>query len=233
MLTIPFYVGSPIRSESGLDSFKNCLNKEHFKHYPKQITYIHNQRGFRDAEWPDDLSDVIWCVGDSFTMGIGQPFEETWPYLLEKKIGKRCLNLGEDGASNDTIALRAQEIYRVYKPKIILIMWSYLWRRRINGTDVMFDPKEVGINHVPDIDNFKINVQKVLDLNTKVIQTTSCKVLDGYNEYPQYREKEVFKSIINPIQQFDFARDYQHFDIITSQKFCDLFKDKINSLGNI
>jgi hypothetical protein len=195
MLTVPFYVGSPTRETSGMDSLEYCLNKEHFKSYPKKITYNYNQRGFRDAEWPDDLSDVIWCVGDSFTTGIGQPFEETWPCLLEKKIGKICLNLGEDGCSNDTIALRAQEIHRLYKPKIILVMWSYLWRRRIDDKDVQFDPKEVGIDYLSDIGNFKTNVQKTLDLNTKVIQTTICKALDGYDQYPQYREQKVFKSV--------------------------------------
>ena len=97
--------------ESGLDSLEHCLNKAHFLDYKKPITYEYNSRGFRDQEWPNDLSDVVWCIGDSFTSGIGQPFEETWPKVLENKIKKRCINLGLDGCSNDHIAHMAKEIF--------------------------------------------------------------------------------------------------------------------------
>ena len=56
--------------------------------------------------------------GDSFTAGIGQPQEETWPQLLQKKIGKRCLNLGEDGCSNDTIYLRIKKIVELTEGRV-------------------------------------------------------------------------------------------------------------------
>ena len=78
-------------------------------------------------------------MGDSFTVGIGQPFEETWPKVLEKKIGRKCLNLGEDGCSNDTITQRVQEIYKLHKPQLIIVMWSFLHRRNVNGENVQFD----------------------------------------------------------------------------------------------
>ena len=149
----------------GMDSFENCNNKEHFKNYKKHITYQYNSRGFRDRKWPTDLSDVVWCVGDSFTVGLGQPYKETWPYLLETKVKKRCINLGEDGCSNDTIALRALEIYKLYKPKLIIIMWSYFHRRRVDNQDIHFDKTNFGSNE--DIKNFANNFRIVDSLPIK------------------------------------------------------------------
>ena len=229
MLTIPQNIGSPVLYESGLDSLESCLDKDHFKNYTKQVSYKFNSRGFRDVEWPDDLSNVIWCVGDSFTVGLGQPFEETWPQLLENKLNRRCLNLGQDRCSNDSMALRVNEIYKLYKPKLILIMWSYLWRRRIDGKDVLFNPGEHGQNFLNDIENFRKNVEKVCALDTKIIQTTICTALDYFESHPEYRQQKVFDHIIKPVPQLDYARDFHHFDVMTSEKFAQVFYDKIIS----
>ena len=81
-------MGIPESKNSGMDTLEECQDKDHYLSYTKDISYRYNSRGFRDHEWPEDLSDVVWCVGDSFTVGIGQPFEETWPQLLGKKLGK-------------------------------------------------------------------------------------------------------------------------------------------------
>jgi hypothetical protein len=93
VLKIKNRIGIPESKNSGMDTLEKCLDKDHYLSYTKDISYRYNSRGFRDHEWPEDLSDVIWCVGDSFTVGIGQPFEETWPNILQKQIGMRCLNL--------------------------------------------------------------------------------------------------------------------------------------------
>ena len=139
-----------------MDTLEKCLDKDHYLSYTKDISYRYNSRGFRDHEWPEDLSDVIWCVGDSFTVGIGQPFEETWPKLLQKKLGERCLNLGEDGCSNDTIALRIKEIFKLHNPRLIVVMWSYLARRRIDGENVFHDKNDFGDDK--DLVNFSKNI---------------------------------------------------------------------------
>ena len=118
-------------SESGIDSLKGCLDKEHFKSYPYQITYNYNSRGFRDTEWPDnitELRDSIWCIGDSFTVGIGSPLTHTWVNLLQGKLNQRCINVSMDGASNNWIARKAIQVLKTIKPKIIVIQWSYIQR---------------------------------------------------------------------------------------------------------
>lgn len=116
---------------SGIDSIENCIDQEHFKNYPHAITYEFNSRGFRDSEWPEslgELQDSIWCIGDSFTVGLGAPLEHTWVYLLQKATGRRCINISLDGASNAWMARRATQILETIKPKYMVFHWSHLWR---------------------------------------------------------------------------------------------------------
>jgi len=226
---------------SGMDCLELCANKEHFLNYSKKITYEYNSKGFRDKEWPEDLSDVIWCVGDSFTVGVGQPFEEIWPQLLEKKTGKRCLNVGEDGCSNDTMALRAQEIFKLYKPKLIIVMWSYFSRRRINDQNVQYDKNNFGFKE--DSINFVKHFKIVDSLSTNIVHLLIPGALIDFNNYfkkifyeyvTRYNtlSKEQAKKILI-YNQLDRARDYHHFDIKTSEYVCDLIIKKINNFDKL
>jgi hypothetical protein len=121
---------------SGMDSIDQCRDPDHFKSYPYSVEYNYNSRGFRDDEWPQDLTDAVWCLGDSFTVGLGAPREHTWPYLLQQRIGHKCINLGMDGGSNNWMARRACEILNEQQPKLIIIHWSYLHRRERTLADL-------------------------------------------------------------------------------------------------
>lgn len=117
---------------SGLDSPESNFDKKKFWHYPYDISYDYNSRGFRDVEWPLDnksLSDAIWCVGDSFTVGLGAPITHTWPYLLQQITHCRTINVALDGASNNWIARRACDILRAVQPRNMVIMLSFAERR--------------------------------------------------------------------------------------------------------
>lgn len=100
---------------SGLDSKHNG--------YPYSITYKYNSRGFRDTEWPADLTTPIWCIGDSFTAGIGCPLEHTWPYILGNTI-----NVSMDGASNQWISRKAVRVLEEIQPQVMVIQWSFITR---------------------------------------------------------------------------------------------------------
>jgi hypothetical protein len=119
---------------SGIDSIEHCLNREHFLSYPYPVNYVYNSRGYRDAEWPDSLEELeraVWCVGDSFTVGVGQPLKHTWPQVLAKKLGRRTINVSMDGASNDWIARKIKRIVESINPKNIVVLWSYTHRREL------------------------------------------------------------------------------------------------------
>jgi len=122
-------------SESGIDSFNYCQDQLHFKNYPYVVSYHYNSRGFRDQEWPDNLSELansIWCFGDSFTVGLGSPLEHTWPNILQSRTGTRCINVSMDGASNKWIARKILEVLNVVKPKLIVVQWSFMHRDEFN-----------------------------------------------------------------------------------------------------
>jgi hypothetical protein len=117
---------------TGIDTFEYCRDRSHFMSYPYKVLYQYNSRGFRDAEWPCHLSNLqssIWCLGDSFTVGIGSPVEHTWPYVLQQHTRTRTINVSMDGASNNWITRKALQIIRDVEPKQLVIHWSYISRR--------------------------------------------------------------------------------------------------------
>ncbi len=119
---------------SGMDSLEKCQNKKHFLGYPHKINYSFNSRGFRDQEWPSsmqELQDAIWCIGDSFTVGVGSPYNHTWPQILSLRTNARTVNVGMDGASNNWISRRVNDIMQTINPRRMIVMWSYVERREI------------------------------------------------------------------------------------------------------
>ena len=224
MLKIRNHMGVPESKTLSKDTLEECGDKDHFLSYTKDISYRYNSRGFRDHEWPEDLSDVVWCVGDSFTVGIGQPFEETWPKLLQKKLGKRCLNLGENGCANDTMALRIQEICKLHSPKLVVVMWSYFARRRVNGENVHHDRNHFGVDK--DMANFSKNFKIVNELPTNIINL----IIPFAFEDTEMLNKN--HPDLNCLRQLDYARDHHHFDVKTSVGACQLIMKKINEFDN-
>lgn len=159
-------------SYSGIDSIEKCFDKKHFESYPYDITYRYNSRGFRDAEWPEsmeELKSAIWCVGDSFTVGLGSLLEHTWPWLLQQHTGQRVINVSMDGASNMWIARRANLIQKEISPVNIIIMWSYIHRRENNDFNLDDEQRRihaVASTDVEDIDNLKSCIDLINSNNT-------------------------------------------------------------------
>jgi hypothetical protein len=119
-------------NESGIDSLNHCLNQSYFLNFPWPVDYQYNSRGYRDQEWPTDINELtsaVWCIGDSFTVGIGSPLAHTWPYLLSKKLNTRTINVSMDGASNNWIARKISDLVHEVIPKTIVVHWSYAHRR--------------------------------------------------------------------------------------------------------
>lgn len=116
---------------TGIDSEESCKDPAYFKSYPYPIEYRYNDRGYRDDAWPDNLQHCVWCLGDSFTVGIGSPRSHTWPYLLQQGLGQRTINVSMDGASNMWIARKARRVLEQIRPHIMIIHWSYLTRTEL------------------------------------------------------------------------------------------------------
>jgi hypothetical protein len=132
---------------TGIDHRDHCMDRRHFDSYVDKIDYVYNSRGFRDSEWPDDLTQVVWCLGDSFTVGLGSPITHTWPYLLAKTLNTRTINVSMDGASNSWLARKAVRILQTTSPTTVVIHWSYIERRE-DPDDSMTDEQR-RLSHLP------------------------------------------------------------------------------------
>lgn len=157
-------------TESGMDSPKHCQDKAHFASYPHPVEYNCNSRGFRDAEWPNDLLELknaIWVFGDSFTVGVGSPISHTWPYAVAKELNKRVINVSMDGASNEWIARRAVDVYRAVQPSNMIIMWSYFHRRESTNTTKSDEDKRLHVS-AKKTDDLRADVNNFFECMNKV-----------------------------------------------------------------
>ena len=239
-LQLPYLINESFQYSS-LDSLKNCLDKNHFKNYTKNISYDYNSRGFRGAEWPTEgkLKDCIWCLGDSFTVGIGQPIEETWHYLLQQKTNTRTINISMDGASNTWIARKAKYILKEISPATIVIQWSYTARRELDDASLSdierrrhYSEKDILI----DASDNKDFIKCFLDVethkgNTDVVHTfiPHWSISPGIYLFENSNFiKLLFKyhglyandiKLTTDSTQLDYARDGHHYDIKTSSKY--------------
>lgn len=171
-------------TESGIDSYKQCFDQQHFNNYPYEVIYNYNSRGFRDKEWPTDseqLKNSIWCIGDSFTVGIGSPLEHTWPYVLEKKSNKNIINVSLDGASNNWIARRAVDIIEQVCPETIVIMWSFLHRRE--SPDLSLNDEERRLQFGDNIDKYD-DINNIKECYNKIISASKNKTNIIYSIIP-------------------------------------------------
>jgi len=110
------------------------------QNYPHKVSYYFNSRGYRDFEWPTEISaltNAIWCVGDSATLGIGVPIKHTWPSVLNQRANSRCINISLRGASNQWICRQVCELLQSSIPTQIVIQWSFLHRREHSVDDAI------------------------------------------------------------------------------------------------
>lgn len=162
---------------SGMDSPQSALDPTHWKNFPHKVNYNFNSRGFRGYEWPESESELrssIWCIGDSFTVGLGSPIEHTWPMILRDNIKKPTINVSLDGASNEWITKTCTSVINEVNPEYIIICWSYPERRynlNLNleetqnfiisvGYDSIKDKTWPECKSVADFNNLPINIRK-------------------------------------------------------------------------
>lgn len=269
---------------SGIDSIEKCMKKSWFKQYPHNIEYHYNNRGFRDNKWPESLEELknaIWCIGDSFTVGLGSPIEHTWPCILQQKTGIRTINVSMDGASNNWISRKATSILGDIKPSHMVIHWSYIERREESieiaiekvwntfYSDIR-DPSwpdctsSADIKNLPkfildEIDNIHSGIPATTD-ERRILQSCNCspdedientlRCIRSVNQYsnstkiihsfiPRFtpvelkgvvelHTKKITPLVIPEFLQLDWARDYHHYDIKTSQEFVKQIVDLLN-----
>lgn len=215
---------------SGMDSieFAREVNKDPvwFQNYPYDISYIYNSRGFRDQEWPqsvEDLKNSIWCVGDSFTVGIGVEYQHIWPQLLEKKLNRRTINVSLNGASNEWIRDRTVDIIEELTPQDLIIHWSYAHRRQL---DLIVEGgyKQVHYNNTTEQEDQELIIKLINDVEKL---KKSVNVVHSFIPFSHYNDHEIYHhcslipgiKIIAPLKQIDWGRDKHHYGKATAENF--------------
>jgi hypothetical protein len=229
-----------VSSSTGIDCQEYCADKLHFLNYHKLVMYTYNTRGFRDDEWPADLTQIYtnaWCVGDSFTVGLGQPQEEIWPYLLKEQIPELIFNVSLNGASNDWISRKVRYILEHTKPKYIFIQWSYLHRREHPNSDLSDENRRLHYIPTEQVDSNK-DLQDIENFikNLDTIKTDSIIVhsfIPNFAENPKIEEQiyeEMKKRQLNffpAITPLDKSRDGHHYDVQTAAQYVKCYLQKI------
>lgn len=264
---------------SGLDSIQDCLDLAYFKNYPYSVNYQYNSRGYRDHEWPDtvdNLKNSIWCIGDSFTVGLGSPFNHIWPQVLQETTNIRTINISMDGASNNWIARHANYIINEINPRYVVIHWSFSHRRELplesmldpiwqeyyqaikdptwpscdsyNKLDQLPEHIQEEVKQDPKFnswqDGFDIELPRRLrDIRSSdsedIINTQQCidSLLPGptiiHSFIPDWHSKPTELNFhdqprIKEFARLDLARDGFHYDMKTSQFFCQQIIDFLN-----
>lgn len=225
----------------GIDTLEHCKDPIHYKMYPKNIVYSYNSFGYRDEEWPTDLNNDIWCVGDSFTVGLGQPQDETWAKLVEKQVGERIITVSMNGASNDWIARRVQTIIDSFNPRIILIQWSYCHRRENKDATLTDESRRIHFVDPIGVREKFADMQQLDKLNCienilKISSQSATQVVHSFipkfarPDDAEFIYNELTKHNINffPEQpQVDFARDSHHYDIQTALNYATMYVNNL------
>lgn len=201
---------------SGIDSFRGCLDKKLFLQWPHRVNYNYNSRGFRDQEWPQDLSSAVWCFGDSFTVGIGSCFEHTWPQLLSQHSQRRVINVSMDGASNEWIARQVCDAYDLAQSCNLVLMWSYLHRRENSNLDLLdLDRRAHSVRSTThqDFENLSVCRKKVHKhcVDANLIELIIPKFVNDTDQHCD------FSADVIRVEYLDRARDGHHFDIVTAE----------------
>jgi|688.fasta_scaffold670782_1 hypothetical protein len=203
------YIGNLIDEQYGCygtDTISHATKHnriEHYNNYYHKIHYIFNERGFRDRNWPRDLQDSVWCVGDSHTLGIGVRQEEIYPNVLENISSKSVINVSFYAANNIWISCAAVEILQQIKPKNLVIGWTHF--------DKIIFPDEPVTNKLENLIFFKKCVDRVLKAN----QNTNIIHFIIPNATLHTINKSDYKNFLGMIELLDYGRDQYHIGIKT------------------
>jgi hypothetical protein len=118
----------------GSDTEENYELKGNRQYSKTNITYHLNENGYRipgKHYTPNNSKSNIVCFGCSQTLGVGLPWNETWPFYLDEMFNYRfnIKNYGRGGASINQITRLVYNYTYSNTPKAILCLLPDIYRR--------------------------------------------------------------------------------------------------------
>ena len=214
-IAIPFY--ADLQTDSlGLDSQAHCFDRILFDRHPA-VHYQFNQVGFRTDSVDKFKHNAILVLGDSFTLGLGNNLTDRYTDILEQQLSHQVLNFSLNGASNDWIARKLQQLLQLFRPRAIVIHYTFSHRRERPQTDWHDDERtecEPFYSSEENYENWFANFQKICSLagDIKLVHSFINNWHDQSVDYAKLGQ-----NIIPPIAQLDFARDGFHYGSQTHQ----------------
>lgn len=175
----------------------------------KLIKYQFNDYGYRSSFNYEELLDSkkIVCIGCSFTEGVGLFEEETWPYLLSKKIGLPYINLGLAGGSQGYVMWQIMNVLQNIQSNDIFVL-SPPWGRFFELTDSHFENKQSW-----DVETETKSYSNFYNLNNFVLSALCDRYKIRHIDCLDYGRGE----------DWDKARDNQHFGVNYQTKIAEEF----------
>jgi hypothetical protein len=193
------YFGKKILTEKGTDNPKAWIPTNY-----QEITYAHNEHGFRCDSFSAKSQFPLLFLGCSFTEGIGINLEDVWSHRLLEKIKEQknidipYWSLAVGGSSIDLQALYLHTYIDQFKPKYIFFLLPPLERRSIRAFEksIMFSVSDVRTPNDPltDLENRIINQASQLLLDPDYSILESLKSLMLINELCNRYQTKVFYS---------------------------------------
>jgi len=226
---IPYYADLKCKT-LGLDSPDHCIDKTHYKNYPHEIDYTFNEIGYRCRPVDRYLGNEILAIGDSFTLGLGVNQKDSWVSQLEHLLDYPVLNFSLNGASNDWMARKIKNLLTIFKPKCIIVHYSFSHRREKAKTDWHDDERtecDPLYTTEENLNNWRMNFNNIESYGFPVIHS----FITNWHDRP-VDVCQLPGSVIPPIVKKDLARDGFHYGIKTHQLLAERFYDVIVSNSN-
>jgi hypothetical protein len=215
-IAVPFYAGMKA-NHLGIDSREHCFNRRKFDQHPL-VDYCFNEVGFRTHSVYKFQSDAILVIGDSFTVGLGSNVEDRFTDIIEQELSHQVLNFSLNGASNDWISRKLEQLVPLFKPKAIIIHYTFSHRRERPYTDWHDDERtecEPYYSSEENYQNWKKNFNKICSLAGDI------KIVHSF--IPNWHDQSVNyaalgNNILSPVLQIDQARDGFHYGVETHRR---------------
>ena len=117
------------------------------------------------------------CLGDSFVVNQGDVVENAWPQQLNQRTQLPTLNLGLDGAGNDTIKLIYDRACKIFNVENVFVMYSFFHRRLEDNILTQCDVEDFDFDS--NIAHFKkiLFLTHTIHLNQNGVGTTKKQIL--------------------------------------------------------
>ena len=205
----------------GHDCPEHCFDPAHYQQYPHTVDYSFNELGFRTRSVDSITGNEILAIGDSFTLGLGVAQEHTWPSQLEQQLKYPVLNFAMNGASNDWIARKTQQLLTWLRPRAILVHYTFSHRRERPFTDWYDDERtecEPLYSDAENYANWHAAFEYFAALDVPVIHSF---ITNWHTQPVDYTE--LGANVIPPVAKIDLARDGFHYGIKTNYRLAKQF----------